>query len=404
MAFTTLTKDEHLLFDVLQKHGPTTKKVILQALGWTMSTTNRAIQSLLDSGVILEAGLEESSGGRPPILYDVVPESGYLLGVHMSYGVTFLVLCDIRMRILDRERLPLPLLLQSPEEVTATVAAAAETLLTRTGVPRSAVLGAGLAVIGPMHRDTGRTGTIMSFAGPVEAWCDIPLRDMLSQALGLPVIADDSCSAGALAEYLYGEGRGCRSISYIHCEVGIISGQITGGHIVRRQDDREDGLSHLSLDALGPACTCGKRGCAVQYASTTAIRNAVLARIRAGASTMIPKEHRNENLTFLEYAEAAKQGDRTVMEELDLAGFRMGHALSNYIDLLTPDYLVLGGPLTGSFPYFYNSVLRTLKRCYGEDLGKKLRIVRSGSFGEATAALGAAAMFYEKRIGSPIMD
>ncbi len=404
MDFRTLTKDEYLVFDVLQKHGPTTKKFILQSLGWTMSTTNRALQPLLDRHFIREAGFEESSGGRPPILYDVIPEAGCLLGIHISYGVTLVVLCDIRMHILDQERLVLPLGLTGPEEVTKAVSNAAESLLTRAGISRSSVLGAGLAIIGPLHRDTGRTGQTMSFTGPVSAWCDVPIRDMLSQALDLPVIADDSCSAGALAEYLYGNGRSCRSISYIVCEVEIISGQITGGHIVRRQDDREDGLSHLSLDALGPACTCGKRGCVLQYASTTAIRNSILTRIRAGAPTLIPKEHWNENLFFHEYAEAATLGDRTVIEELDLAGFRLGHALSNYIDLLTPDYLVLGGLLTSSFPYFYDSVINTLKRCYGEDLGKKLRIVRSGSFGEATAALGAAAMYYEKIIGNPIMD
>lgn len=404
MDFGLLTKDELQVFDVLQKNGPITKKAVEQRLGWTPSTTNRAIQALLGKKAITETGQEESSGGRRPALYDVRSGMRYLLGIHISYGTSYVVLSDIKLRILDSERLVLPLIWQSPEQVIESVAAAVNTVLERAKVAGTKVLGAGLGIIGPLNRDTGTMGTMMSYTEPVPDWSGVPIRDMLSKALGLPVVADNSCTAGALAEYLYGNGRGSKSVSYIVCEVGIISGQITGGRIVRRQDDREDGLSHISVNALGPYCSCGKRGCVLQYASTTAIRDAIRMRIRAGAPTLIPEKYMMGDFTFQEYEKAANLGDQTVIDELELAGYHMAHALSNYINLLTPDYLVLGGLLTNRFPYFYDSVLHMLTRYHGEGFLKKIRVQRGGSFGENTMALGAAAMYYEKLIGNPIMD
>ena len=122
MNIRDLSGDELLVFETLQKGRPATKKDLESRLGWTASTTNRVIQSLLQKGGVMETGQLESSGGRRPSLFDIQAQQGCLLGIHISFGFVRMVLCDLKMRPLEREVLLVPPVRESPETVLESIA------------------------------------------------------------------------------------------------------------------------------------------------------------------------------------------------------------------------------------------------------------------------------------------
>ena len=402
MDLKTLSNDELLVFDLLQKGGADTKKGLETKLGWTASTTNRAIQSLLSKGAIEETGLEESSGGRRPSVFDVNCREDYLVGIQIAYGYSVIVLCDLKLRVLDSEEVERQPVNTPPGLLVSLLAEAVGRLLVCRGVKKEAILGVGLCLMGPIDRESGVTGLIMDYDQPMPFWTGVPIGEMLSQALGLPVFADSSCNAGAVAEYYYGEGRGCRNISFFICDISIASAQIASGRLVRRYEGRDDGFSHMSIDVAGELCHCGKRGCAHLYTSTRAINKCIRQRIRAGSPTLIrsPLEATN----FGHYIAAAKEGDKMVIESIAEAGRFFGFALSNYLYVASPDYIVIAGSNSEIVPYFYDAALEMLTRFHGRELTERVRFRRGGSFGRCTEAVGAAAMFYGRLIGDPMMD
>ncbi len=397
-----LSGDELRVYNVLQKNPPETKKALEAKLGWTPSTTNRAIQSLLQKGAILETGLKESSGGRRPSVFDIQAGAGFLLGIHISYGFVSLVLCDLKLQVLEQETLLLPPARDVPDTVLQSIAETFRSFLTRRSIPKEAVLGAGLGMFGPVNRETGITGLLMDYDQPIAPWSGIPICSMLEEALDLPVSADSACNTAALAEYCYGAGRGSRNTSFFLCDIGFTVGQISSGRILRHWDDRDDGFAHNSVDLNGELCRCGKRGCVHLYASVRAINRRIRQQVMAGASTRIPVPM--EQVNFGHILQAAGQNDRTVVAALEEAGSYFGSALSDYLNLLSPDLVVLGGTMADENAFFYDSVLNYLARCHGEALFRRVRFLRSGSFGRMTAAVGAAALVYEKHVGNPILD
>ncbi len=402
MNIREFSSDELRIYNILQKSRPETKKALEAELGWTASTTNRAIQSLLQKGAIRETGQEESSGGRRPSIFDIHAEAGFLLGIHISYGFVCMALCDLKLRILEQETLLLPPARDEPEPILRAIRETFRRFLDRRSIPVQAILGAGLGIFGPVDRRTGFTGFLMDYDQPIEPWSGIPICTMLEETLGLPVCADAACNTAVLAEYCYGEGRGSRNAAYFLCDIGFSVGQISSGRILRHWDDRDDGFAHNSVDLNGELCRCGKRGCIHLYASVRAINRRIRQQVRAGAPTLIPVPVEETN--FGHILQAADRDDRTVIAALEEAGSYFSSALSDYLNLLSPDLVVIGGPMADQNPVFYHSVLKELERSQGTALFDRVLFRRSGSFGGMTAAVGAAALYYEKLIGNPILD
>ena len=399
MNVRDFSNDELLVFETLQKGKPATKKELEARLGWTASTTNRVIQSLLQKDAVAEIGQLESSGGRRPSLFDIRADKGLLLGIHISFGFVQMVLCDLKMHLLEQKVLLLPPVREDPETVLEAIAGTFQNFLRRQDRRPEDVLGAGLGIFGPLDRETGVIGSPMDFDQPITAWTNLPVLDMLRKKMGIPVYADFACNTAALAEYCYGEHQSNRNLALFLCDMDISLGQIASGRILRRMDDRDDGFSHVSIDLNGEMCYCGKRGCVHQYASVRAVIKRVRQRISSGAPTLITAGH----IDFGRIQAAAEAGDETVLAALKEAGNYFGSALSDYLNTMDPDRVVIGGSLTEAGPAFFNGVISALVRSHGPAITRNICFRSGGSFGRLTAAVGAAALCYEATMENPIL-
>jgi predicted NBD/HSP70 family sugar kinase len=150
---------------------------------------------------------------------------------------------------------------------------------------------------------------------------------------------------------------------------------------------------------MGERCYCGKRGCVRCYASTPAISENVRRRISAGEASLINAPPKDIN--YRHVLAAAEKGDAVAAEELRRAGTYFGVGLANYITLLNPECVVIDGPLVIDGSIFFDSAVKSAK----ENVYVSSNIVykKGGSFGYETIAVGAAAMYFEWYMGSPIM-
>ncbi len=400
MRINALNPDEKQVFGKLQKEGPMTKKSLISCFDYKTSTLNRLISSLLEKKAVVEYGQEESSGGRKPSLFDVNVNEKYLIGIEISRTYSYVTLCDLKMKVKAGERIFVSVDKYYPEILVDEIAGIVNRFLEKFSITKESILGAGLGMVGPIDRNTGYSGEVSDFV--VDAWSNIPIRDMLERALGCAVYVDNGTYAAVLAEYLYGDGRKNKNISYFNCGIGIRSAHITSGVIIRSAFCEEDAFAHTSIAVLGGRCKCGKTGCLGLYASTRVITENIRRRIKAGESSLI-KVPLNE-INYLHYRAAAEQGDVISREELRNAGFYMGIGLGNYITLLNPERVVISGPLVMETPFFYDAVVKTaLENIYQREKAKVI-FKRGGSFGIETIAVGAAAMFFECYMGNPIME
>ena len=175
---------------------------------------------------------------------------------------------------------------------------------------------------------------------------DLPVRDVVSERVGLPVFLDNDGNVAAYAEYLYGAARGKPTMVMLTIGTGIGGGLILGGEIFRGATGAGAELGHVVIQADGPPCqgNCPNHGCVEALASGTALgREGHAAAESAPDSALGKLLAEGEEIDGLAVTEAALAGDATAIGVFDLIGGRLGVACASFANIFEPEAIVVGG-------------------------------------------------------------
>lgn len=206
---------------------------------------------------------------------------------------------------------------------------------------RPDVAAAGLGVPCTIDQRTGVA--IMAVNLPL---IDVPIRDMMREALGLPVFVDNDVNAAILAEHRFGAARGVENAVMISLGTGIGGGLVLGGEVYRGTVGAASELGHTVVDLDGPRCqgNCPNRGCIEAVASGTALgREGREAAERAPESALGALLAQRGEIDGKGVTDAALDGDRTARDVVALIGRRLGVAFSSFANIFDPEVIVVGG-------------------------------------------------------------
>ncbi|PWI07805.1 hypothetical protein DIZ27_25530 [Streptomyces sp. NWU339] len=257
-----------LVLDLLRTAGAEgiSRLELAERTGLTPQAVSKITARLRAEGLAADAGRRASTGGKPRTVLRLVPEAGHAVGVHLDRDELRAVLVDLDGTVVGERSAPLDLG-AGAEAVLAGVAGVVEGLWTAkdgtagdgagTGVrvpPRPALLGAGVALPGPLDHARGVLHRVTGFP----EWDGYPLRDALSERLGVPVVVDKDTNAAALGLAVDGEGG---SFAYLHLGTGLGAGLVIGGSVHRGPRTGAGEFGHQVVQLDGPRCGCGDRGC-----------------------------------------------------------------------------------------------------------------------------------------------
>ena len=235
--------------------------------------------------------------------------------------------------ILDRRVAGTPA--QDPEAVTRTIVAVALELMTG----RSDVVAVGVGAAGMVSVD----GTIR-FA-PNLAWRELPLRERVAGAVGVPTYVDNDANVAAWGEFRFGAGRGCTDMLLVTVGTGIGGGVVSGGQLSRGAHGFSGEIGHVIVEPNGPPCGCGNLGCWEQVAAGRAID-----RLGREAATEHPEGRLMElaggdpsSIDGRLVTAAAKEGDPVAVRILSEVGRRLGEGIAGLVNILDPEVVVIGG-------------------------------------------------------------
>jgi glucokinase len=175
---------------------------------------------------------------------------------------------------------------------------------------------------------------------------DVPIRDLLTERIGLPVIVDNDANAALLAEHQFGAAEGARNAVMLTIGTGIGGGLIIDGRLYRGSTGAGAELGHTVIQADGPDCqgNCPNRGCVESLASGTALTREAMAVAEGAPDSMLGRAlAEGVGLEGREVTEAALAGDEPAKGVLELVGRRIGVALSSLANVFDPDVILLGG-------------------------------------------------------------
>ncbi len=182
---------------------------------------------------------------------------------------------------------------------------------------------------------------------PHLAWRNEPLRDALSDRIGLPVTVENDANAAAWAEYRFGSVRDELVVVCVTLGTGIGGGLVVAGTLYRGAYGVAGEWGHMCMVPGGRRCACGNRGCWEMYASGTALaRDAIeLAEVSPVAAHRMLELVDGDitRLTGHEVRIAAQEGDHAAVEIFTAMGRRLGEGLASLAAVLDPSAMVIGG-------------------------------------------------------------
>lgn len=190
------------------------------------------------------------------------------------------------------------------------------------------VSSAGIGVPGLYDAAAGTTRFLVNLPGPWAGW---PVTDPVGDALGVPAFLINDARAFGLAELRLGAGRGASSMIGLTLGTGVGGVIAVDGRVHQGHDGTAGEIGHQTIDAEGPRCNCGNRGCLETFAKAEAIAAA------CGASTAE------------EGVARARAGDERAIRGLGEVGRCLGIGIANMITVITPDRVVIGGGISAAF-------------------------------------------------------
>jgi glucokinase len=217
------------------------------------------------------------------------------------------------------------------------------------------VSGIGICAPGPLDP---RTGIVINPPN-LPAWRNFPLAAEISKAYSLPVRVDNDGNAAALAEALWGAGRGYRNVFCATIGTGIGTGIVFDRQIYHGRTGAAAEGGHNTIDYRGPRCRCGKLGCIEILASGPAIARRASEKISQDGRTSAILElagGRVQCITSEMVGKAYAAGDALAQEVLEETAALLTVWLGNIVDLLEPDVMIIGGGAGAMLRPFFGEV------------------------------------------------
>lgn len=225
----------------------------------------------------------------------------------------------------------------------------------------------------------------------------VPLADLFSDALGIPVELTNDANAAAIGEMTYGVARGMKDFIVITLGTGVGSGIVTGGHLLYGSDGFAGELGHVTMvrGEEGRLCGCGRKGCLECYCSATGVARTARELLAKSDRPSLLREMNPEDITSLDVSIAAGKGDALAREIYDFTGKMLGEACADFAAFSSPEAFIFFGGMTRAG----DLIMKPIKEAYDRHVlpifRGKAQFLISGLDGASAAVLGASAVGWD---------
>lgn len=251
------------------------------------------------------------------------------------------------------------------------------------GIDKNNIKAIGIRSPGPLDVKKG-----LIVAPPNLPFKNYNIVEELKNTYELPTFLDNDANAATLAEYMFGVGKGTENMVYVTVSTGIGGGAILNGKIYRGSTSNALEVGHTTVSENGQRCGCGNKGCSERMSSGTAIMKRSVEAVNSNVKTSL-KDY--ENVSAKEVFIEAAKGDYVANDILNELLSYLGLVVSNVMNTLDPDMVVLGGGVINGGDIVIEKVREVVNSRCLDIIAENCKIEKSNLEGKS-GVLGAAAL------------
>ncbi len=247
------------------------------------------------------------------------------------------------------------------------------------------VISAGMGLPGLFDQDSGA----LKMAPNLPKWVGFGIRTFFEKETGLKILVDNDANMAALGEYEVGSGSDFASMVMLTLGTGVGGAIIVDGKMLELNGFSSE-IGHMIIDINGVLCSCGHRGCL----ETLAAKNGI---IRLFYNTLekngaVESNYKDlEQITPLQLSKLAREGDKFAMCTYRQSGRAVGIGISNILNIIRLDGVVIGGGIANAWDGFFQSIEQTVAKLTFDFNPEKTKI-KKASLGSDAGIIGSAVM------------
>jgi predicted NBD/HSP70 family sugar kinase len=370
--------NEGVVLNLIRERQPISRADLARATQLRESTISSIVKALIDDGLVCEAALGDSSGGRRPTMLRIRADRSVVVGVDVDYPETTIGVSGFDGKLLYTRKFRIR---QDPFKGQIQLADEVRSILKAKIAPGVRVEGIGVCFPGLIDPHDGRI-----IYSSVLNWRGVSLRDVLGYRLGHELLFEESVRAAGVAELWFGSLGALLQHHIVNVLVKQSLGValIVGGHLYRGAGLAAGQFGHVSIDPDGPQCPCGNRGCWERYVCDSA----TVERYIASAGV----RHSGDAVSVVDLVRKASDGDERAAAALRETAKYLGVGLATLVNGLNPEIILIDGEISQAWELIEPELRAELRtRCLAANL-ESLQLRPSSLRDSNPCVMGAIAL------------
>lgn len=375
------------ILETIRKEGPITKTEISKNVGLNIVTITNYVNHYIEKKMVFEKGYDVSEGGRRPMLIELNPNSGYIIGLGLNMEDIVGVMTNLSVEIIKEVRRDKPSL-ENSEECLYVMMDIIDELIKDTDVSRDKILGIGIGLPGIID-ERERTIRWPGKLGTEDIMVTVSVEDMFRKKFDIPTTVENDATSAVFGEKWLGFQSDVKNMLYMFSGVGcgiIINGQIFHGSSGCAGELGIANLSEESMDELQEeAYGLGR------WNMDIGILDQAKRVAKDNVSWSLSEKAKKDinSLTLNDIFQSAKNGDELSQSLVENGGINLGRKIAFLANLLNPEIVVIGGGLEAAGSLLMDAIKTTVKKWTIDEVNRVLRIVPA-QFAEKAVALGVS--------------
>lgn len=257
--------------------------------------------------------------------------------------------------------------------------------LSTADILRNEIIGIGVGVPGFVNAHEGIVYEAVNIG-----WKNINVMEELHDLSGLPVWVANDANTAMLGENWLGSGNQAKNVLAVTLGTGIGGGIIANGDLINGENGTAGEIGHMTIDANGFPCNCGRKGCLETVASATGIVRQAEAAIKQNPGSNLAAFYTEKGeITAKDIFDRAENGDGLCRQIMTYTMDVLGFSLANIATVLNPSKILIGGGVANAGAVLINGI-QTFFEKYALPRINESCAIKGAELGNDAGIIGAA--------------
>jgi len=377
------------ILELIRKKGPMSKADISRVLGYNIVTITNYIDYYVNKRMILEVGLDVSSGGRRPELLELNARSGYVVGVDIGPEHITAIVTDLKINCVAKSCAARPT--GNMEDMTEPAIKIIDETIKKSKIDLGLIKDVGIGISGIVDYPSGTIHDTDPTRGRTKV-SFMRFATAIEQKFNIPVYVGNDASCAAFGEKTLSPGADVDNLLYVYSDVGcgiVINGDVYIGSSgcagetqlafnSLQKDEKNAVKEYTYLRPWGVDL-------GITYEAKKTVEKGVATEILTLANG--DKDGITKDMVIA----AARKGDKLALELIENAGRNLGIRIAYMVNLFNPSLVIIGGGMEKAGDLLMDAVKLAVRKYAFEEPAAAAKIIPS-YLGEDSIVLGTAAL------------